>query len=119
MNRNFETYDELIRQKRCIELTKYYELTEDDLNKIYDFLEKNKDGKIVGGTSSLSFKVGNTISSVLACKCISSAIASVLVTNSLFRVIPYHTPSSSSSFSSSSSNNNNNNNNHNNNNNNR
>ena len=38
MNKEPETYEELIRQKRCIDLTKYYELSMDDLNKIYTFL---------------------------------------------------------------------------------
>ena len=42
MNKEPETYEELIRQKRCIELTKYYSLSKEDLEGIYDFLTKNK-----------------------------------------------------------------------------
>ena len=34
MNKEPETYEELIRQKRCIDLTKYYELSMDDLKYI-------------------------------------------------------------------------------------
>ena len=41
MNKEPETYEELIRKKRCIDLTKYYELSEDDLEQIYHFLETN------------------------------------------------------------------------------
>ena len=54
MNKEPETYEELIRQKRCIDLTKYYELSMDDLNKIYTFLEENKDGQVRGGLTGLS-----------------------------------------------------------------
>ena len=42
MNKEPETYEELIRQKRCIDLTRHYNLTEEDLEKIYEFL-KNED----------------------------------------------------------------------------
>ena len=38
MNREPETYDELILQKKCIELTKYYNLTMEQLEEIYEFL---------------------------------------------------------------------------------
>ena len=34
MNIEPETYEELIRMKRCIELTKYYELSDQELEKI-------------------------------------------------------------------------------------
>ena len=34
MNREPETYDELILQKKCIELTKYYNLTMEQLEEI-------------------------------------------------------------------------------------
>ena len=46
MNKEPETYEELIRKKRCIDLTKYYELSKSDLEKIYDFLESNQDGEV-------------------------------------------------------------------------
>lgn len=35
-----QTYEELIRMKRCVELTKYYEVTEEELWEIYHFLEQ-------------------------------------------------------------------------------
>ena len=47
MNKEPETYEELIRMKRCIELTKYYELSEKELEQIYDFLENNKNGEVI------------------------------------------------------------------------
>lgn len=33
-----ETYEELIRKKRCVELTKHYNITKEDLETIYNFL---------------------------------------------------------------------------------
>ena len=42
MNKEPETYEELIRQKRCIDLTKYYDLIKEQLEEIYDFLEKKE-----------------------------------------------------------------------------
>lgn len=35
MNFEPQTYEELIRMKRCVELTKYYEVTEEELWEIY------------------------------------------------------------------------------------
>ena len=40
MNKEPETYEELIRQKRCIDLSKYYELTKEQLEEIYNFLRE-------------------------------------------------------------------------------
>lgn len=38
MNFEPQTYEELIRMKRCVELTKYYEVTEEELWEIYRIL---------------------------------------------------------------------------------
>ena len=38
MKQEPETYEELIRTKRCIDLTKYYELSKEELDEIYIFL---------------------------------------------------------------------------------
>ena len=35
-----ETYEELIRKKRCVELTKHYNITKEDLETIYNFLRE-------------------------------------------------------------------------------
>ncbi|MFQ8980565.1 MAG: hypothetical protein ACLR6I_08450 [Waltera sp.] len=37
MNFEPQTYEELIRMKRCVELTKYYEVTEEELWEISSF----------------------------------------------------------------------------------
>ena len=116
MNKEPETYEELIRMKRCIDLTKYYELSKEDLEKIYDFLEKNKIGQVRGGAQNISLIIDSTSNAeIITSKRTTTSIDGILLTNELFKVIPHYTPSSYSSFSSggSSSNNNNNNNNNN------
>ena len=120
MNKEPETYEELIRMKRCIELTKYYELSEKELEQIYDFLENNKKGEVICKKNSISLVLKNNLSNatVISSRCISSSIDGVIMSNTVFNVIPHYTPSSNSHYSrgSSSSNNNNNNNDNNNNN---
>ena len=37
MNKEPETYDELMRMKRCVDLTKYYKLSKEEVEKIYEF----------------------------------------------------------------------------------
>ena len=125
MNKEPETYEELIRMKRCIELTKYYELSEKELEQIYDFLENNKDGEVICKKNSISLVLKNNLSeaTVISSRCISSSIDGIIMSNTVFNVIPHYTPSSTSHYgggsSSSSSHTNTNNNNNNNNNNNR
>ena len=53
MNREPETYDELIIQKKCVELTKYYNLTMEQLEEIYEFLKANKKGSVQGKTNQI------------------------------------------------------------------
>ena len=120
MNKEPETYEELIRRKRCINLTKYYELTQDDLNEIYNFLETHKDGYTKCGSNTILFMInGNsTPIKVINTKCIDATIDGIVMSDSIFNIIPHYVPTSYSGYSGgSSSNNNNNNNNHNNNNN--
>ena len=54
MNFEPQTYEELIRMKRCVELTKYYELTEEELEEIYRFLEQNPEASVKGGRQNLA-----------------------------------------------------------------
>lgn len=54
MNFEPQTYEELIRMKRCVELTKYYEVTEEELWEIYHFLEQEPEAFIKGGRQNTS-----------------------------------------------------------------
>ena len=119
MNKEPETYEELIRQHRCLNLTKIYNLTSEQLNQIYNFLATNPDGKIKGDRNHLSLLVGKQVVSLITCECVDVTVDGVDLSNNSFSIINYYTSSSNGSYSGGSSSNNNNNNNHNNNNNNR
>ena len=115
-----ETYEELIIKKRCIDITKYYEVTEEELEKIYQFLKENPGGEISGNTQSLNLiNEGNTIPiDTIVAKCLSNTIDGIKVSNKNFTIIPHYNPSRGGYSSGGSSSNNNNNKNNNNNNNN-
>ena len=114
MNKSPETYEELIRQKRCVELTKYYDLTAGEVDKIYNFLEANPKGIVKGGADNLSLMIGNNVIETIMATCTTSTIDGLSLGNSVFTIIPHYTPSSGGSSSGGSSSNNNNNNNNNN-----
>lgn len=117
MNKEPETYEELIRKKRCIDLTNYYELSLSDLDQIYTFLEKNPNGIVRGGSQNLLLMLSENDTNFITIqsKCIDSKIDGIILSNNLFKVFNHYTSSSSSGSSGGSSSNNNNNNNNNNN----
>ena len=119
MNFDPQTYEELIRMKRCVELTKYYELTEEELEEIYRFLEQNPEASVKGGRQNLALIRGQDTrnAQVIIANCIDSSIDGILMSQTVFKVIPHYVPSSGSAGSGGSSSNTNNNNNNNNNNN--
>ena len=115
MKEEAKTYEELIRKKRCIDITKYYELDENDLETIYNFLKENKEAVIRGGIENLVLTCKGKENQIIVSRKKTSTIDGVTVSNNLFKIIPHYTPSSGGSYSSggSSSNNNNNKNNNN------
>ena len=114
MNNEPLTYEELIRKKRCINLTKYYNLTKEEIDEIYKFLEENKKGVLNCNTSSIVLKAPNlNDTKVITTKLLVDTVDGLIVSNSRFKIIPHYTPSSSSGYSGGSSSNNNNNNNNN------
>lgn len=118
MNKEPETYEELIRYKRCVDLTSYYELSKEELDKIYNYLEKYPQVSIIGNEGSLIIKVNDKPEiqpEIINAKCINGSIDGVELTNDKFTVIPHYVPSSGGGYSGGSSSNNNNNNNNNNN----
>ena len=120
MKKEPETYEELLRQKRCFDLLKYYPLTEEELEKIYEFLKNNPNGTVNGGKTYISLKNGTDNIETFNVSLITTTIDGLVLTNVGLKVIPHYVATSSiggSSWSSSgggSSNNNNNNNNNNN-----
>lgn len=116
MNKEPETYEELIVKKRCVELTKYYDLTMEELEQIYTFLLTTSGGYIKGSQDKLTLiSPTNTIISIIMANCTTSTLDGVYIGSDYFNLIYHHTSSSSGSSSGGSSSNNNNNNNNNNN----
>jgi len=116
MNFEPQTYEELIRMKRCVELTKYYEVTEEELWEIYHFLEQEPEAFIKGGRQNLSLIIGqNTAKTqkVIMANCTDSSIDGILLSRTEFKVFPHYTPSSGSGSSGPNKNKNKNNNNNN------
>ena len=116
MNKEPETYEELIRYKRCVDLTSYYELSQEELEKIYNFLGMHSDAIIIGNDHSLILKVANdknVFPEIINTRCFNPTIDGVKLSNDRFTIIPHYEPSSSGGYSGGSSSNNNNNNNNN------
>ncbi|MBP3840532.1 MAG: hypothetical protein IK997_00230, partial [Bacilli bacterium] len=116
MNKEPETYEELILQKRCIELTRYYELSKEEVEKIYDFLINNKDAFVKGGLDNVSLMTKSGVVDTIPTRKTPS-IDSLTMSIRAFNIVPHYVPptyyggSSSSRRSSGRSSNNNNNNN--------
>ena len=114
MNKEPESYEELIRYKTCINLVKYYELSKEELDRIYNYLSTYPDAEIVGNDKSLTMTNSNKEipPEIINAKCIVGDIDGVKLSNNGFSIIPHYVESySGSDFVGSSSNNNNNNNN--------
>ena len=117
MNKEPETYEELIRYKRCVDLISYYELSQEELDKVYNFLSTYPKAVIIGNENSLTLKVNyqpEIQPEVINAKCIDNSIDGIKLTNDAFTIIPHYVPSSGGGYSGGSSSNNNNNNNNNN-----
>ena len=88
MKEEAKTYEELIRKKRCIDITKYYELDENDLETIYNFLKENKEAVIRGGIENLVLTCKGKENQIIVSRKKTSTIDGVTVSNNLFKIIP-------------------------------
>ena len=82
MNKEPETYEELIRYKRCVDLTSHYELSQEELDKIYTFLETYPDAHIAGNDDCLTLTVGGKSTEnreVINAKCIDKSIDGLIL----------------------------------------
>ena len=122
MNKEAETYEELIRQKRCIDFIKYYNITKDEVEKIYQFLTKYPNGIVSANTSTILLKDGTNTIDTIATNAKTSSIDGINMSNTMFNIIPHivytsrysdNWHDSGGSYGGGSSNNNNNNNNNN------
>ncbi|MBP3460980.1 MAG: hypothetical protein J6K21_01025, partial [Bacilli bacterium] len=112
INRQAKTYNEIIRKKRCYELTKYFYITDEEINEIYDFLSESKENEIRTSNKYINFVKGSNVIKTKEANARINSFDAIVLSSTLFRITPHYTSSSSSGgFSGSSSNNNNNNNN--------
>ena len=110
-----KTYNEVIRKKRCYDLAKYFEVSNEILVEIYNFLSISKDNRISTTQNIISFYTGKNLIKSISVKSKTSSFDGITLSNNTFTVIPHYTSDISSSGGSSSNNNNNNKNNNNNN----
>ena len=115
-----KTYQGIINKKRCIEITKHYDISQNTFDLIVDFVTNNPQGKVECGKSYITLVDGNEVVKYINAPLIDpSVIEGIIWTNAKFTIIPHINVSSSgggggwSSGGGSSNNNNNNNNNNN------
>ena len=107
LNRNPQTYHEIVSVKNVLELAKYYEVSEEFLDEAYDFISASKENTIVADINYIFFKKNNIITKQFTANLKTSSIDGLTITSTLLTVIPHYTPSSGSYSGGSSSNNNN------------
>ena len=92
MNKEPETYEELVRYKKCVDLVSYYELSQKELDKIYNYLATHSKAIILGNESSLTLKDDSNSElppEIINAKCKSFNIDGVKLTNDSFTIIPH------------------------------
>ncbi len=91
MNKEPETYEELIRKKHCIKLTEYYELTKAEVEQIYDFLTVNANGQVRCGYRNIFLVNNNDITNgiIIPSKRLNKNIDGILMSNVLFNIVPH------------------------------
>lgn len=106
-----ETYTELVTWFNCQQIKKYYNISEEDLEKIYFLVSKGWNVNSNLDVLNLVDPSGNMQPIRIWATCIDSSIDRISIVSGDFRVFYPASYYSSSSFGGSSSNNNNNNNN--------
>ena len=105
-----KTYNEVIRKKRCYDLTKYYIISDEILVEIYNFLSSGNDCRISATRNLIALYRGKNMEKSIPVTPKLSSFDGINLSNSDFIIIPHYTSSSGGSGGSSSNNNNNNNN---------
>ena len=114
-----ETYNDLIRTKRCSDLAKYFDIPKEILEEIWDFLSQNPKNNVYASSNKINLYTNNNLIKVETLPTSCSSVSGIKISDKEFKIYPIYTPSSSRNYyTSSGRSSNNNNNNHNNNNNN-
>ena len=122
LKKNPETYNEIVHYKKMMDLVKYYQLSEEVLNEISDFILADSKNSVECSETRMYLKQGNNVYKTFNITLLDKTIDGLILSLSSLVIIPHYSYSSSRSGSSSSSsssgggssNNNNNNNNNNN-----
>ena len=115
IKKNPETYREMKALNNILQISKYYNTSDEVLNEAYDFIMKSPDNSISCSKNRIKFvesSNSNIIKEYITDPV--TAIDGLNITSTLLTIIPHYNPSSYSYGGGSSSNNNNNNNNNNN-----
>ena len=115
LNRNPETYNEIVHLRKMLDLAKYYSLSEETLDEVSDFVLADPKNTVVCDASRMVLKANGVDQKTFAVAKKSSTIDGLTLSLASLVVIPHYTPSSSRSggYSGGGSSNNNNNNNNN------
>ena len=122
LKKNPETYNEIVHYKKMMDLVKYYQLSEEVLNEISDFILADSNNSVVCRGSRMDLKSGTTVHKTFNVVSIDGSIDGLTLSLASLVVIPHYVRTSgrgsSGGYSGGGSSNNNNNKNNNNNNNN-
>ena len=119
LNKNPETYNEIVHLKKMLVLAENYALSNEVINEVSDFILSNPKNTVVCDSTNMILKSNGAEYKKFEVIKMSKDIDGLTLSAKSLVIIPHYTPSSGGGYSGgSSSNNNNNNNNKNNNNNN-
>ncbi|MBR6820621.1 MAG: hypothetical protein IKM55_00155 [Bacilli bacterium] len=114
LNRNPETYNEIVHLKKMLDLAKYYQLSAEVMDEVSDFILADPKNTVVCDASRMVLKSNGTEQKTFAVAKMSSAIDGLTLSAASLVVVPHYTPSSGGGgYSGGGSSNNNNNNNNN------
>jgi len=85
-----QTYNELMRVKRCYELTKYFVLSEELLEKIYNFLAEDPKHEILTTMIIINFMDEDTIVTSYSAEPKTQTFSSIKISEKVFNVVPLH-----------------------------
>ena len=84
MRKEARTYEELLRQRNCLKITKYYNIKEEQLQEIYEFLTVNKSGIVRGYKNEIELILEAGVSKTINATCIDFSINSFRLSNNGF-----------------------------------
>lgn len=122
INKEAKTYNEIIIKKKCYDLLKYINVSNEELNKMYEYLiADKKNHRIIVTQENLFYNDGKSNVETYPVVTKTTSFDRIAISCVSFVIIPHHEPYSSSGgdyssgggFSSNNNNNNNNNNNQN------